>query len=226
MDNAVEFRNKKSFTKSENDEKMNETKIISLKELTIGDHLVLIACKNPTKYLHSILTNIEYELCLIEIIFYENGTEVIKDFVEENFTERNIGIKKTKIFANFQELDIFRLEYDPFKCVTVKETIQNAEKFLGQIKYNIFVNNDEHFCIFSKTGKLGKLFVLRPDLTKEVVLGKTFNNLSSACITNLATQGGQIMLVNTAKHVATSFPRSAVGTVLPEVTSAACSGIG
>ena len=58
------------------------------------------------------------------------------------------------------------------------------------------------------------------------MLGKTFNNLSSACITNLATQGGQIMLVNTAKHVATSFPRSAVGTVLPEVTSAACSGIG
>ncbi len=227
MEKSVEFRNKKSSSR-DNNEVMNETKIVSLNELNTGDHIVLISYEDQTKFSHAILTGIKLELSLIEIVYYGNGTELIKNFIKDDSdSDKNqIAVKKNNILIDLQQLDIFRLEYEPFKCLTADETCQNAEKLIGKTKYNTFVNNDEHFCVYCKTGKAGKLFILKPDLSKEVVLSKTFNNLSSACVTNLASQGGQIMLVNTAKHIATSFPRSAVGHVLPEVTSAACSGIG
>ena len=81
MENTVEFRNKKPTSKVDNDEKMNETKIRSLNELNIGDHIVLIKCKNQAKFSHAILMEIDNDLCLIEIIYYGNGNELIKDFI-------------------------------------------------------------------------------------------------------------------------------------------------
>lgn len=62
------------------------------------------------------------------------------------------------------KVEIYKVNYDPVKepCLSPQETIEKARKLVGKEKYNIFVNNDEHFAIFCKTGKAAKLFVVDP----------------------------------------------------------------
>ena len=86
------------------------------------------------------------------------------------------------------------------------------------------MNNDEHFAVYCKTGKAAKLFVVSPnDFNSKNIFG---TKLSDKIAGSLAQQGGQIVLVNTAKHIATKFPRSAVGAALPVAAEAAGGAIG
>ena len=122
--------------------------------------------------------------------------------------------------VDFKKVDVYRFNYEikERRCLEVRETLLKAERFVGKSKYNLFVNNDEHFCIYAKTGIAAKLFILSPELSKKRIVG--------SFAIDLATSGGQVMLVNTAKHVASKFPRTTVETVLPVAADAACGILG
>lgn len=78
------------------------------------------------------------------------------------------GVKKSRLAIDLSKVELFKVNYDPEKepCLTPQETVEKARSFVGKQKYNVFVNNDEHFAIYCKTGKAAKLFVIDPaDLT-------------------------------------------------------------
>ena len=125
-----------------------------------------------------------------------------------------------------EKLEIYKIEYDAAKneCLSAEDTLQKARKYIGQPKYNVFVNNDEHFAIYCKTGKAAKLFILNPnEFNTKNILGKS---LSSKIVSSLAQQTGQIVLVSTAKSIATRFPRAAISAALPVAAEAAGTFIG
>lgn len=136
------------------------------------------------------------------------------------------GVKKSTLIIDLTKVEIYKVYYDPVKepCLPVQETIEKARKFIGKEKYNIFINNDEHFAIYCKTGKAAKLFVVDPaDLQAKKIIGR---DISDKIVINLAQEGGQILLVNTAKHIATKFPRSALSAGLPAAAEVAGGMIG
>lgn len=210
----------------------DEIKVKSLSELTVGDHVIIAHRDELCRFTHAILTQCQADFQLIEIIYYADGNEFIKRFVKERDCKEEtevlesldqirldfVGIKRSLIMIDFKKVDVYRFNYEIKErtCLSVKETILKAERFIGKSKYNLFVNNDEHFCIYAKTGIAAKLFILSPELSKKKIVG--------SFAIDLASTGGQVMLVNTAKHVATRFPRTTVETVLP-IAADAASGI-
>ena len=187
---------------AENTPKKNEIKINSMKELDIGDHIVLASIRDieSKKFCHAILINLgnDVDLNLIEIIYFDNGTadEFLNGYFFQSSFEDNSettlkissGIKRNQIKIDLLKLDVFRIEYEIFKCLSVEETLRKGAEFVGKPKYNLFINNDEHFCIYSKTGKAAKLFILSPELSHKKVIEKSFNNVSSECVRSLAAQ--------------------------------------
>ena len=219
--NPVHYREKLPV---ESVELKNEVKIESLVDLNQADHIILNFKENEKLFCHAILKNFEIETNQIEIIYYTDGTEnfsFLDDFQSDNV---NDSMKRGVIQSRIQltdKIEIYRVDYSQ-DCLSPSETIDKAEKFVGQINYNIFTNTDEHFCIYCKTGKAAKLFILSPNLNTK----NAAEFIRNKFVADLANLGGQIMLVNTAKHIATQFPRSAVTTALPAVTQAACGALG
>jgi hypothetical protein len=210
---------------------LNETviehEISSLDELNIADHIIISI--SETKYRHAILLEkIKEEIInQIEIIYYDDSE--IECSLNDNEIVENCqknGVKKSKLTIDYQLIKIYKVDYElnNQKCLTSEETLKKANKFLGQTKYNIFTNNDEHFCIYCKTGKAGKLFIINPnDINAEKIIGVS---LKDKIISNLAQESGHILLVNTAKQIATKFPRSAISSALPAAAEVAGGAIG
>ncbi|CAF0771215.1 unnamed protein product [Brachionus calyciflorus] len=229
--NLVTIRSKTNlFNKSRSQDALNEMdseqKIKVLDQLEIGDHIVVSI--DLKSYCHAILESVDLEKHTIQIIYYDD-THTQCSLSEYSLSEptecRVVGVKRDLINVNFSQISIYKVIYELTEnCLPLEETIQKAQKCLGQTKYNIFVNNDEHFCIFCKTGKAAKLFIVNPnDIRAKNIIGK---DLSEKVIGNLAQEGVHILLVNTAKHIATKFPRSAVSAGLPAAAEAAGSVIG
>lgn len=223
----VKFRDKANKPLEKKTESINklDIKISQFKELKIGDHAILSVHNQPEQFCHVIVKGIQCDPDIIFVIYFGDGEEFLIDLVKHNGSKQvEVGVKQNLIKIDMNEIEIHRYDYEAGdqKCLLIEETIAKAEKFIGESKYSLFANNDEHFCIFCKTGKAGKLFITNPKVNSK----KIAQNLKDNCVRDLATQGGQIVLVNTAKHVATKFPRSAVSNALPAVADAACAVLG
>lgn len=199
-----------------------ERKISSLDELSPGDHIVI--SPESKEYSHALVVSLNVEKSIIEAIyFYDPEVQwFVQDLIlfEENSQEDfyKCGVKKNTFVLDLGLVSVFIVNYEE-RIIEVEQTLKKAGKFVGQVKYNMFINNDEHFAIYCKTGKAAKLFVINPkDLTAKKIIGK---NLSQKAVENLAQQSGQIVLVNTAKHIATKFPRNAVAAGIPAAAEAA-----
>ena len=83
-----------------------------------------------------------------------------------------------------------------------EETVKRAKEHIGTDKYNVFVNTDEHFAIYCKTGKAGKLFVIDPNDVdiKNVLGGSVFDKIKGS----LTMTGANVLLVSTARHISSS----------------------
>ena len=199
----------------------NEVKISSVDELSIADHIVIAF--NDKNYCHCIVTNVNSKTNTIEIVYYDDGKvecdieRAIEFGIEEKekkdetnkATEecaRIPGVKKTDLLFDKDKFEIFKVIYtEEVKCLSVSQTIAKVNELVGESKYNVFENNDEHFANYCKTGKAGKLFVLDPqDVDPNEVFG---GNIAKKLTSNLAQQGTNVILVNTATHIATRFPR-------------------
>lgn len=221
----------------------NEKKVNSLNELTIGDHVIIAF--NESIYCHCIVENINFEKESLQIIYYDDAKfkSGIDEYIESNNTtatstidklkskfrlkpKRKPGVKQIELNFDKTKFDLYKVIYDESKekCLQPTQTISKALEMLGKKKYNVFENNDEHFAIYCKTGKAGKLFILDPNdvKTKEIFGG----SISGKVAGDLAKAGTNIVLVNTAKHIATRFPRSVAAASLPAVAEAAGSVIG
>lgn len=233
--NLVTIRNKSNLfkkSKSQNtlDELDTEHKIQTLDELNPGDHIVISVDLQNKKYCHAILESSNAEKRIINIIYYDDSEsqcslDEFSILVDKPACKKN-GVKSNTLSIDLSQIGVYKVEYDQSKetCLPPEETLEKARKFIGEIKYNIFVNNDEHFSIYCKTGKAAKLFIINPnDIRAKNIIGK---ELSDKIVSNLAQQGGQILLVNTAKHIATKFPRTAITAVFPAAAEAAGSVIG
>ncbi|RMZ94841.1 MATH and LRR domain-containing protein PFE0570w-like [Brachionus plicatilis] len=232
--NLVTIRDKTNlFKKNRSFEALNEydaeQKIISLDQLDPGDHLVLSL--DPSKYCHAILEQVYADKNIVQIIYFDDTKTQcsLEDFILKpdgsECHNRFIGVKLDTLQIHLDKISIYKVFYSITEsCLPPDECIHKARGYIGQSKYNIFVNNDEHFAIFCKTGKAAKLFIVNPnDVAAKKIIGK---NLSQKLVENLAQQGAHVLLVNSAKHVATNFPRGAVTAGLPAVAEAAGSAIG
>jgi hypothetical protein len=212
MSNNVVLREKTNLKKSKSKDKLDEEiieselKVSNLIDLNIGDHVVISI--DATHYRHGILNQLNKDKSIIEIIYYDD------DETQCNLNEFMIvtsnnglkdcgkpGVKINEITVDLNRIELYKVDYDlaEEKCLSVEETLKKANKLVGSAKYNIFVNNDEHFAIYCKTGKAAKLFIINPnDLTAKNLIGKS---IGQKIASNLAQEGAQILLVNTAKHV-------------------------
>lgn len=227
--NLVTIRDKSNlYKKNRSYEALNEydaeQKIFSLDQLDPGDHLILSL--DPSKYCHAILDQVHPEKNLIQIIYFDDThTQCsLQDFLlkldNSEPKKRLAGVKLDTLEIDLEKISIYKVFYSITEsCLSPDESIQKARSYIGQLKYNIFVNNDEHFAIFCKTGKAAKLFIVNPnDISSKRIIGK---NLSQKLVENLAQQGAHVLLVNSAKHMATNFPRGAASAGLPVVAEAA-----
>lgn len=209
----VTFRDKKSqLKKTSSKDNLIETehKIDSLDDLLQGDHVIIINVQNR-KYCHVLVESVDVKESLVNVIYYADAKET-QQLSLDQLNDKS-DVKMTGFAVDFKKVELYIVEYAPSECQTREETIDKAKKLISQSKYNLFTNTDEHFCTFMKTGKAGKLFVLNPaDLSTKNIFGKS---ISSKVVGNLAQASGQILLVNSAKHIATKFPRSAVAAVAP-----------
>jgi hypothetical protein len=210
MSNNVVLRDKPNLKKSKSKEKLDdqiiesEYKVSNLVDVNIGDHIIISI--DATHYRHGILHDLNKEKSIIEIIYYDdNETQCnLNEFIiaaDELKDCSKPGVKKSEITIDFNRIELYKVDYDlaDEKCLNVEETIEKANKLVGSAKYNVFVNNDEHFAIYCKTGKAAKLFIINPnDLTAKKLIGKS---ISQKIASNLAQEGAQILLINTAKHV-------------------------
>ena len=211
----------------------NEKKISSCEDLHLGDHLVLVF--NEADYFHSILVNIESidgATAILEIIFYNNDKlsknlqELISNFIFQESTNEtkeeckpvvNFTVQKLKLFydSNNCIFEIYKVLYDE-PCLNVLETIDKATKLVGESKYNVFENNDEHFCIFCKTGKAGKLFLIdTSEIDTKEVFGST--TMYEKIKNTLRKTGTNVVLFNVAQRIASRFPRSILASSLPTI---------
>ena len=203
----------------------SEVKIDSLDELEIADHAVISF--DEKTYCHCIIGKIDVENNRIEIFYYDDGNFEcgIDEHLKNEKCIKSAGCKKAELFYDKKKFEIFKVKYsEEVKCLTPKETIDKANDLLGKTKYNVFENNDEHFASYCKTGKAGKLFLIDPqDVNPNEIFG---GNIAQKLTANLAQQGTNVILVNTATHIATKFPRSIAAAALPAVAEAAGSVIG
>jgi outer membrane lipoprotein SlyB len=220
----VTIRGKKSaLKKSSSKDNLIETehRIDSLEDLFQGDHVIVINAENR-KYCHALVESVDVKESLINVIYYVDTKETQQLSLDQ--VNGKSGVKTVGFAIDFKKVELYVVDYAPNQCLTREETIEKAKKLDNQTKYNLFTNNDEHFCIFCKTGKAGKLFVLNPaDISTKNIFGKS---ISSKVIGNLAQESGQVLLVNSAKHIATKFPRTAVATVLPVAAEGAAGLLG
>ena len=235
-------KNSKS-TNSLNTEIDNEKMISSLKELEVGDHIVISV--DSKKYCHAIVDNLDNEKSLIDVIYYDDtkaqcsldgymlnapACTMLSEITgrdECNQSEKTdckqYGVKKSTLLIDMAQVSIYKINYEE-PMMPVEKTLHRARKYIDQSKYNVFINNDEHFAIYCKTGKAAKLFIIDPkEISAETIIGKS---ISEKIVTSLAKQSGQIVLVNTAKHIATKFPRSAISAGIPVAAEAAGTLIG
>jgi hypothetical protein len=220
----------------------NEHKISSLKELSEGDHIIISV--DLKRFCHAILDCLDAEKNIIEIIYYDDTqtqcslneymfsredvcpSATICRALREDKSCRRIGVKYAVLLIDLTKIALYKVDYElnGIKCLPIDEVLEKARKYIGETRYNVFLNNDEHFAIYCKTGKAAKLFIINPsDITAKNIIGKS---LSEKVTSTLAQQGGQILLVNTAKHIATKFPRSGVSAGLPAAAETASSFIG
>jgi hypothetical protein len=80
----------------------------------------------------------------------KNSKIVDKNNLKEQ-SSRQRGVKSQYLEVNLNKIDIFKVDYDiaKEKTLTNEETINKALELNGSIKYNVFQNNDSHFCIVS-----------------------------------------------------------------------------
>jgi len=139
-----------------------EHQVTNLEELNLADHVIISL--SPTEYRHAIVNSLNKEEHQIEIIFYDDSQikcSLSQFEQEETVTvscEKN-GVKKSLLIVDLTQFQLYKVDYtkNNQKCLSERETLEKACKFLGQTKYNIFTNNDEHFCIYCKTGKAAKV---------------------------------------------------------------------
>lgn len=214
--------------------KFCEYKVASMDEVTPGDHIVISIRDNKATFRHCILIKINDMKNFVELVYFDDQDQQEQDDADFHINDMLVdverkqiglnGVKKAECFVNLARLDVYKVDYaeagsakkQQQKMLDPSETIAKAEKLIGSVKYNIFVNNDEHFAVYCKTGKAAKLFVVvHPD---ELTNGK---ELAQKVSKGMAQEGTQIMLVNTARHIATQFPRSVMSASLPVVEAAA-----
>jgi hypothetical protein len=164
-----------------------------------------------------------------DVLEQDGGGETIEDAAPaaaETPSCRAHGVKKSALLIDLSKIEVYKVFYDVTKEKTLpaEKTLEKARRLVGQEKYNVFLNNDEHFSIYCKTGKAAKLFIINPkDISAKNIIGKS---IPEKIAINLAQESGQILLVNTAKHIATRFPRSAFTAGLPAAAEVAGGMIG
>jgi outer membrane lipoprotein SlyB len=205
-------------------EKVKETKCDDLRELQSGDHIV--TAWNDTSFCHFIISSVELHQSEINVIYFDDG-EINGDFEvhlrkADNYSLVKSGIKEASLIVTVPpSFQIFKTQYGEIgeACLKPSKTVKKAKSYLGQKKYNVFINNDEHFATYCKTGKAGKLFVVKPeDVSVKSIIGC---DLSDKLKGNLTQTGTNVLLVSTAKHIATKFPRNVAASTLPIIAEAA-----
>jgi hypothetical protein len=199
----------------------NEKKISSIDELNPGDHIVIVF--SDTDYFHAILVSTEKKQNILEVIFYNNDnfSTNLKELISKNNNGLKNGVQKAKLINNNNKFEIYKVLYKD-GCLNADETLKKANKLIDESKYNLFENNDEHFAIYCKTGKAGKLFLVDTTRVKEI-FGPS---ISERVIGSLKSTGTNVLLVNVAQNLATKFPRSLVASTLPAVVKNATPLIG
>jgi hypothetical protein len=202
-----------------------ERKCDDLRQLQIGDHIVGVL--GDQKFCHFIITDLELssESSAVKVVYFDNGETDLgfDDYLKKASNgEQKVGVKEASLIVSVPaSFDVYKVQYEEIeeKCFAGVEVVKKARSFIGMKKYNVFVNNDEHFATYCKTGKAGKLFVLPPeDVKMKTILG---GGLSDKLKGNLTHTGANLLIVSTAKHIATKFPRNVAATALPVVAEAA-----
>ena len=207
----------------------NEKKVESFDEIHTGDHLVIVF--NQVDYFHFILVGmleiLDDESSILEIIFYNN--EKLSSNIQELLTKITCSnndieeklknppiVQRLKIFFDKNcSFEIYKVVYTNIDddCLNVLETIDKASKLVGETKYNVFENNDEHFAHYCKTGKAGKLLLID---TSEVEAKELFGSGIYDKMKHTITRTGRnIVLFKVAQTIATSFPRNIIAANLP-----------
>lgn len=199
----LKFRYRPEMTKSKSTNSPdwdNEVKIEKLSNMCPADHIVISI--DAHKYCHAIVEDVITENAIVGIIYFDNAetqcaldeymsntsscaiieypepkeTKTSRKEAKKEKRKKINSVKKSTLHIDLSKVEIYKVLYDLFKepCLTAEETLEKARKFVGKEKYNIFVNNDEHFAIYCKTGKAAKLFVIDPnDLTVCIIFKKT-----------------------------------------------------
>ena len=211
----------------------NEKKITTSDELHTGDHLVFVF-NDQIDYFHAILVGmleiVNDEASILEIIFYndEKFSPHLKELIEKSIyfndsDDEKINKKLTSshavqrvkiIFDKNSSFEIYKVVYDE-SILNVLETIDKASKLIGEGKYNVFENNDEHFAHYCKTGKAGKLLLID---TSEIEAKEIFGNgIIDKMKHTIKKTGTNIVLFKVAQTIATRFPRNILASSLPTI---------
>jgi hypothetical protein len=201
---TVQIRSKTSLNKLFKsthtiDDLETERKILALEELEPADHIVIsVDAKN---YCHAILDSLDLDQSRIDVIYFDDTETqcsldaymldsvcaasassvadeasqkpVKKENRKERIDCRKHGVKKSTLLIDLAEVEVYKIAYEE-PVVTVEKTLAKARKYIGHAKYNVFINNDEHFAIYCKTGKAAKLFIIDPkEVSATRVLGKS-----------------------------------------------------
>lgn len=247
MDNKTSIKIENSAIDLDKYRAENEIKINNIDELNAGDHIIIVF--NEKNYFHAILHSIqqlienENKIALLEITFYnsEKITDELKDYIVNNLykakdeeeektsyvqLQYSLGVIEAKLIYKKDKFDIYRVVYDEKveACLSSNKTLDKAKSLIGESKYNVFENNDEHFAIYCKTGKAGKLFLLESShIDSQEIFGTTISEKVKGTIKGTGTH---MLLVNIAQHVASRFPRSVIAASLPYVVKNATPLIG
>jgi hypothetical protein len=192
---TVQIRSKTSLNKlfkSTNtlDELETERKVLSLSELSPGDHIVISV--DAKRYCHAILDSVNAEKDIVDVIYFDdtetqcsldaymlNAVCVRFDECSKTPSEKQLvdcrkhGVKKSALLIDLTQVEIYTIRYEE-PVVSVEKTLEKANKYVGHEKYNVFINNDEHFAIYCKTGKAAKLFIIDPkEISATRIIGKS-----------------------------------------------------
>ena len=181
------------------DEFEAKVKILSLCELEPADHIVVST--DAKKYCHAIVDSVDAEQNHLDVIYFDDTetqcsldaymrsatcsllkpSDVVLDTTiqpdgkkpAETVDCRKHGVKKSSLLIDLAEVEVFKIGYEE-PVMTAEQTLAKARKYIGHVKYNVFINNDEHFAIYCKTGKAAKLFIIDPkEVSATRVLGKS-----------------------------------------------------
>jgi hypothetical protein len=191
---SVQIRSKTSLNKlfkSTNtlDELDTESKISSLSEVAPADHIVISV--DAKKYCHAIVDSVDVEKDVVAVIYFDDTetqcsldaymlNEMCVRFDEcktstdkQRIDCRKHGVKKSSLLIDLTQVEIYTIRYEE-PIVSAEKTLEKANKYVGHEKYNVFINNDEHFAIYCKTGKAAKLFIIDPkEISATKIIGKS-----------------------------------------------------